>query len=280
MNAGDWLRSCALKLNDAGVGSAHLDSLLLLEFVLKRDRTHFLSHPEIVISTAQLQQLNGVLTRRVDHEPIAYITKNIEFYGRNFYVDYRVLAPRPESETMIEILKSLLLGQTLLASEDQVVVDVGTGSGCLAITVKLEIPSAKLIATDNSQAALAVARHNARKLGVNVKFYQGDLLRPLFALHLKLYVILANLPYVPDKYKINRAAGHEPKAAIFGGKDGLDLYRQFFVQVASLPHKPKFILTESLPPQHTELAGIAKKSGYTLKKTDGFIQLFTLHPQS
>lgn len=276
MKIGDWLRASALKLNGAGVDSAHLDSLLLLEFVLKRERTYFLANPEIAINTGRLQQLNKLLKRRLAHEPMAYILKNIEFYGRNFYVDKRVLTPRPESETMIELLLDLAESQKLKAKSGLIVVDVGTGSGCLAITTKLEFPALSVVATDVSQQALTVARRNARKLGADIKILHGDLLEPLrnSVFGFRSSVILANLPYVPNQYKINRAAGHEPKEAIFDGVDGLDLYRQFFKQVSSLPYLPRYILTEALPPQHNLMVKIAKKAGYHLQKIDGLIQLY------
>jgi methylase of polypeptide subunit release factors len=93
--------------------------------------------------------------------------------------------------------------------------------------------------------------------------------------HIKTYdVILANLPYVPDSYKVNQAAAMEPKIAIFGGRDGLDVYRRFFAQLQRFSWKPNYVLTEALPPQHTELTKIAQSSGFKLFKADDFIQVF------
>jgi release factor glutamine methyltransferase len=124
---------------------------------------------------------------------------------------------------------------------------------------------------DIDASCLAVARHNSLLHELHLHCYKRDLLnRPVRPYD----VLLANLPYVPDHWKINEAAAMEPKIAIFGGKDGLDLYRRLFGQITKLPWQPKYIFTESLPPQHKELAKIAKNHGYKLAKTQDFIQLF------
>ena len=114
-------------------------------------------------------------------------------------------------------------------------------------------------------------RHNCALHELHLHCYKRDLLnRPVR----NYEVILANLPYVPNRWKINQAAAMEPRIAIFGGKDGLDLYRRLFEQLKKLPWQPKYILTESLPPQHQQLAKIAKDGDYKLAKTEDFIQLF------
>ncbi len=177
-----------------------------------------------------------------------------------------VLEPRPESETMIELLKKLPLPKKPL------IADIGTGSGALAITAKLEIPGAEVIATDIDIKCLAVAKNNTQRLGAEVKFFKGDLLEPIFKF--KPSALLCNLPYVPDNYHLNSAAMNEPKIAIFGGPDGLDLYRRLFDQIDYLETKPTYILTESLPPQHKKLAKVAKKHSYKLAQTTDFIQVF------
>src|SRR5690606_26497608 len=112
-------------------------------------------------------------------------------------------------------------------------IDVGTGSGAIAITVKLEKPECNVYATEISKDAFDVARDNAKKLGANVEFFEGNLLEPFVTLNPKPYTpyaVMANLPYVPDDLTINESAMHEPKIAIFGGKDGLDLYQEMFNQ--------------------------------------------------
>lgn len=270
MKIDTWLKSTSKKLNEAGIGTAHLDALVLLEDTLGKDRTHLLANPQLKLITEQIKKLDRQIKRRIKHEPLAYIRGQTEFYGREFCLDRRVLEPRPESETMIELLKALSARREALN-----IIDLGTGSGALAITAKLEIPKAKVIATDIDPKCLIVARRNARLLKANVKFLQGDLLQPIKVLDSSLTFILANLPYVPESFKINPAAMAEPRIAIFGGSDGLDIYRQFFAQTQNLKARPKFILTEAMPPQHAKLEKIAKVAGYKLQQTDDFIQVFS-----
>jgi release factor glutamine methyltransferase len=118
---------------------------------------------------------------------------------------------------------------------------------------------------------LAVARHNLALHELHLHTRKSDLLRR----HIRTYdVVLANLPYVPEHYKINQAAAMEPKIAIFGGRDGLDIYRRFFAQLHRFHWNSNYVLTEALPPQHDDLRAIAEDSGFKLFKSEGFIQVF------
>ena len=267
----DWLHDATKNLEQADSTTARLDCLVLLEDVTSKDRGWLLAHPEFELSDTHVTKLNGWLQRRSMHEPLAYIRKKTEFYGREFYINSQVLEPRPESETMISLLKTINLPQNAL------VADIGTGSGALAITAKLEIPTILAVAIDIDPKCLIVARRNARKLGAKISFLRGDLLTPLVTHNTikRPTVLLCNLPYVPDDFHINPAAMREPRLAIFGGIGGLDVYRRLFAQLSDLTHKPRNILTESLPPQHQTLAEIAKAAGYQLETTDDFIQLFS-----
>lgn len=277
MNNADWLKLATKKLDNAGIGTARLDCLVLLEDATGKDRAWLLAHPEHTVQATTLYRLNRQVKRRVQHEPLAYIRGKTEFYGREFLINHDVLEPRPESETMIELLKQLIENQTPKAKSQFTVVDVGTGSGALGITAALEVPNSKVIATDIDSKCLKVARQNARKHRVDVEFYKGDLLQPIpnssFSIHNS--VILANLPYVPDHYHINEAAGMEPRIAIFGGMDGLDIYRKLFAQVTQYPSPPLFILTESLLFQHKSLVKIARDCGFVEVQDEDFIQVFT-----
>lgn len=270
-----WLKQAETKLKAAGIGSSRLDALILLEDELGKDRSWLLAHPETTLQGQSLQTLDRRIERRLKHEPLAYIRGFSEFYGRKFIVNKEVLEPRPESETMVELLLDLAKSQKLKA-KSLTIVDVGTGSGALAITAKLEIPQAEVIATDIDPKCLSVAKRNARAHSAKIKFRQGDLLQPLLAFSFQLSAILANLPYVPRNLRTNQAAAMEPRLAIDGGQDGLEVYRRFFEQLTKLEHKPKFILTESLPPQHKKMAEIAKAVGYKLDQTNDFIQVFAM----
>ena len=261
-----WLKANVGKLESAGIGTARLDCLVLLEDVTGKDRAWLLAHPNYEIDTPVIAKLREMIERRSNHEPLAYVRGKTEFYGREFIINQDVLEPRPESETMIDLLKKLDL------SAGTIIADIGTGSGALAITAKLELPEAGLIAVDIDRKCLDVARLNAKKLKADVEFLKGDLLKPL---KINTDVVLANLPYVPSNYKLNDAAMQEPKLAIFGGEDGLDIYRKMFAQIVNLSHIPKFVLSESLPFQHTELAKIASSAGYNQTTEEDFIQAFT-----
>jgi release factor glutamine methyltransferase len=267
---GEWLLSANALLTRVGIATARLDALVLLEDVMHEDRAYLLAHAEDDIDADTEKKLGELLNRRAMHEPLAYIRNKTEFYGREFYIDHRVLEPRPESETLIDMLKSVPL------PKDVTIIDVGTGSGALAITAKLELPYADVMATDVDSNALKVAERNCATYDCDVMFLKGNLLKP-FYLHYqpKNSVILANLPYVPDSFQINQAAMREPERAIFGGADGLDLYREMFDQIEPLAHKPQYVLTESMPPQHELLTSIARKHNYHLHARDDFILCFT-----
>lgn len=264
MNTEAFLQEATRKLTKAGIGSARLDSLILLEDATGKDRAWLLAHPEFTVSDYIINELNNRVTRRSQHVPLAYIRGQSEFFGRTFYVDERVLEPRPETETMIELALALPLRR------QPVIVDTGTGSGALAVTAKLEIPQATVYATDIDGGCLKVAKRNAESLKANITCLEADLLDSN-QLPAQLDIVLANLPYVPDDFHINLAASHEPRLAIFGGLDGLELYRRLFNGLEA-----SYVLTEALPPQHEMLAAIAAEAGYKQLRKQDFIQVFAI----
>lgn len=333
--ASSWLSEATTKLEDAGIATARLDCLVLLEDATGKDRGWLLAHPEFELPLALMTILDARVYRRTQHVPLAYIRGRAEFYGREFIVNEYTLVPRPETETMIEVLGLVsrlessitswddngrrhsshrrdrqgksdasstivhtdegykvvwekpakgrtksALPQTPsdhLTSNDQhlFIIDVGTGSGAIAITAKCEHPDATVAATDIDDRCLETARQNAKRLDATITTVKGNLLEPFdFGGLNRTIVLLCNLPYVPDNFQINTAATHEPRHALFGGPDGLDLYREMFTQITSMTLKPDYILTESLPPQHNTLAGIAESASYRLQQVNDFIQLF------
>lgn len=274
MIAGELLQSAIRSLTVAGIGTARLDALVLLEDITGRDRSWLLAHPEYELNPEHIRVLNEQISRRADHVPLAYIRGRTEFYGREFEVTEHTLEPRPESETMIELLKNFVQppgsGQMLR------IADAGSGTGCLGITAALELGDGTQVTfIDIDPETLTVARRNAEKYQIHGAFRQND----LFTEDDTPYdVVLANLPYVPDSFHINEAAMREPRIAIFGGHDGLDLYRRMFAQLQHRRQKPRFVFTEALPPQHEQLTSVATSHGYTLHTSDDFIQVFV--PQS
>jgi release factor glutamine methyltransferase len=251
MKIGKILERGERRLGKAGISSARLDVLILLEDALHKDRAWVLAHPKHEVAEGTARRLERKIERRAGHVPLAYIRGHTEFYGRHFKVNRHVLEPRPESETMITLVQKLRL------PPKAAIADVGTGNGAIGISAALEFPGTIVDLYDISAGAIAVAKHNVH-------------------LHeLRLHVRkMANLPYVPEHWQINQAAMAEPKIAIFGGKDGLDVYRKLFTQLQRFTWQPKYVLTEALPPQHEALAAIAGRHGFQVKQTDDFIQVF------
>jgi len=285
MTAGEFLKQSEDSFKTAGISSARLDALILLEDSLHKDRAWILAHPETKISQAVAGRLSRKVERRARHVPLAYIRGHTEFYGRSFKVNRHVLEPRPESETMIELLKQIVDGESLMVNRNSknhkpktinplnslAIADVGTGNGAIGITAALELPGSTVDLYDISAGCVSVAKHNTHLHELHLHVRKMNLLsRPLRPYE----VILANMPYVPDKWQINQAAMAEPKIAIFGGKDGLDVYRKLFAQLGRFTWKPSYVLTEALPPQHEKLAAIAAAHGFNLRKSDDFIQVF------
>lgn len=316
MNVAQWLREAQQRLQNADIETARLDAVVLLEDCLSTNRTHLLAHPETELTTEQLKTLTKQLERRAQHEPLAYIRGKSEFYGREFIVSPAVLEPRPESETMIELLKryaqegtfgrdhpvgtvsetdqlAIETGSSLQCPERDAngtilrIADVGSGSGAVGITAALELSNVHVELLEIDDAAIEIAKRNVIYFATDIPVIKSDLLWPVqgaatrqtqrkaIATH-EYDILLCNLPYVPDEHTINQAATFEPRLAIFGGQDGLDLYRQLFAQLAQLARKPLLILCESLPAQHEMLAAIATTAGYRQDAEDDFIQAFVL----
>lgn len=258
-----WLQAATQKLTDVGIDSARLDALLLLESATNYSRTHILAHPETPLQGPTLQWVDEWLERRLKREPMAYILGAKEFYGREFVVTPDILIPRPESEAFIDELHAI--------SKDDPwkLLDVGTGSGILAITAKLEFPNWQVEACDISESALVVAQQNAKKLNADVQFFTSDLLSKATQ---NYDVIIANLPYVPDSVITSQEITKEPALALFSGTDGLAHYRRFFAKLSGT--SPTYVLSEALENQHEAINKLAKKAGYKLLSTNVLIQVF------
>ena len=213
--------------------STRRDVYVLLEHVLQTDRTVFYAYPERELTTEQEQQYLSLLQRRLQNEPIAYLTGHQEFYGLDFVVDKRVLIPRPETELLVEETLRIVR-ERLNKGSVPVVADIGTGSGAIPITLTVEEPRLSLVyGVDISPDALDVARMNCERHHVEgrIRLLQGDLLAPLPE---PVDIITANLPYVglderdiltPDVYD------YEPHLALFSGQEGLDLLQRFLQEV-------------------------------------------------
>ena len=241
------LGSAATLLRDAGVENPFAEAQLLTGRALGLERTTLLAHPEYCVAEIELARLEARLERRARREPFAYVVGEREFYGRTFLTDRRALVPRPETELLIETALDALrdvAGQPLI-------VDVGTGSGCIAVTLALELPNARLVATDLSAEALALAATNVRRfdVGDRVQLVQGNLLSWF---HGSIDLVAANLPYLPAESFDELAPevrDHEPRMALDGGPGGARLIKLLLGEAAQWPIG---ILLAELDPRHAE----------------------------
>ena len=206
------------------IEDAALESELLLRHALKISRVQLYLDLNQELSPEQEATFWQLIERRLSHEPTAYILGHREFYGLDFYVDPSVLIPRPESELLVE--KALKLAQNHTVST---IAEVGTGCGAIAISLALNLPQAKIYATDISAPALKVALFNCQKHGVEdrICLLAGDMLDPLPE---PVDLIVANLPYVKESEI--KAANPEPLLALNGGSDGLEKIRQLCHQIS------------------------------------------------
>ncbi|MFI5270785.1 MAG: N5-glutamine methyltransferase family protein [Candidatus Saccharimonadales bacterium] len=275
MTIKNWLSDATDLLNSSGIQTSRLDSLILLEYILKKERTWILAHPEYEISAPETTKLNNVLAKRAKNVPIAYIRGKSEFYGREFKVNHFVMQPRPESEAFIDLLKALM-GEEDISSrlpKRPFLVDVGAGSGAIGTTIALELQNIDVILLELDVNAAKVAKINVDLFTLKIPVIISDLLANAPN---KIDIVTANLPYVPDDHIINEAAKKEPKKAIFGGPDGLNIYRRMFNDIENMSHKPLLILIEAFPSQHPKMTEIASKSGYFPHISNGFVQAYTL----
>lgn len=271
-----------------------LDAELILLFGLKDalppgvDRSYLVAHPTMGISQHKWEQLDALAARRAQGEPLAYILGEKEFYGRDFQVNPAVLIPRPETESLVELVQTALeelrgaqkveaLYDSGLSVNSQEtakkcqILEIGTGSGCLAVTLSLEMPGVEVTAIDVLEVALEVAQANNRALGGKVQFLRSDLLKNVpettdFA------VLVANLPYVDLKWEWleRKSLDFEPELALYAGENGLKLYRELLEELAERPLKPRFLVFEADPCQHQGLIALAAQRGYKWRKTQGF----------
>lgn len=205
----------------------HQDARLLLQDLLGVDHAYLAGHPEQLLTAGQEERFRTLVARAVESEPIPYILGEADFYGLRFSVTPAVLIPRPETELLLEAAL-----EWAKSHEVQRIVDVGTGSGCIAITLARHLPRVQIAATDVSREALAIARQNASRHQVadRIDFYQGSLLQPVAE---SIDLLVANLPYVSDEEWTSlddAIKWYEPAGALRGGPDGLDLIRRLLRQ--------------------------------------------------
>lgn len=260
MTIESWLSLAQKKLQGSSE-SPRLDSILLLSLALNKQREYILAHPEDRLKKKDLQILSELISRRETNEPMAYIRGKKEFYGREFIVNNSVLIPRPESETIIDILK------TEYPKNPGLVLDIGTGSGSLAITASLEL-KVNVEASDIDSKALEVAKINVKKHRAQVNLITSDLLTNLSS---KYMYFLANLPYLPSDMILKKDLDYEPTKALFAKDAGLELIFKLLATINNYSEDQSILLIEALGSQHQTIIKEAKKYGWQLLKKEGLI---------
>jgi release factor glutamine methyltransferase len=228
-----------------------LDSALILEYVLGLSKLDIIMQENDILSDFELEAINKCLELRLKQIPIAYILGYKEFYGREFTVNQDVLIPRPETETIIEITKELYSSK-----KDVIIWEIGTGSGCIAITLNLEIPNAQVIASDISKKALQLAKNNDIILTGkqdNIVWLEGDLLTAFQKQEAKVDIIIANLPYLNQNQYQDASILYEPDIALYSPKDGLEHYIRLLQEIQRLFIIWPNIILEINPEQVNEL---------------------------
>ncbi|MBR6810901.1 peptide chain release factor N(5)-glutamine methyltransferase [Candidatus Saccharibacteria bacterium] len=260
MNVSSWLKRAATSQ------ISHLDAELILAHALNKERVFLHAHPDYELTESEQKKAEDYLKRRQNHEPVAYILGSKEFYGREFAVTPDTLIPRPETEAIIDLVKELSL-------EKPKILDVGTGSGCIAITLKLELPESDVIAVDISEKALAVAEKNANNMHANLEFKKSDLLKNVDE---KFDIIVANLPYVDKNWDwLSPELDFEPETALYSEDFGLkDIKNLILESNTKLAEQGKLILESDIS-QHEAIESFVKSNtNMRLVKTSGLAQMF------
>jgi len=257
MRLSEALNAAVSRLESEDVGSPRMNGELLLMFVLGCDRAYLYTHPERQLSPEEQLRYDEAIGDRARGVPAQYITGHQEFWGLDLLVNADVLIPRPETEHVIEAV--LELSRHLPSHVGPRLVDVGTGSGCIALALAAELPEAEIHAVDISEQALAIARLNAERLQFSqrVHFHRSDLLGDIRFRDLDF--VVSNPPYVGESEadKVQKEVRRfEPHVALFGGVSGLDIYRRLIPQASQALHSGGWLVTEigfSQRPQLVEL---------------------------
>lgn len=223
------VREASRILEAAGVPESRREAGSLLSFVLVKDRTFLIAHADDAVDDDRLERFRESVERRAAGEPLQYITGVQDFYGREFRVTPDVLIPRPETELLVEAALEIV------RTADPVFCDVGTGSGCIAVTLLCELPKARAVALDKSPAALEIAKFNADQHGVadRIEFFVSDCFNALDPADHRFNLIVSNPPYVPEQQLPGlqrEVRDHEPLVALSPGPDGLTMIRRLLAE--------------------------------------------------
>lgn len=269
MTIAEWLRDATNELADAMFTSPRLDAEIILAHTIRHPRTYLHAHGDDSLEDRHEEVANARLELRKDHVPIAYIIGHKEFYGRRFNVSPAVLIPRPESEQMIGMLKKLLPNTEPLPDiAPKKLIDIGTGSGCLGITAKLEFPDLHVTLSDTSRHALTIAEKNALMHGAEVDLLVSDLLATYPH---SPDIVLANLPYVDTSWDTSPELAHEPAEALYAAKGGLAIIEKCIEQCTRRVKPGGLLLLEADTRQLDAIATYAKRHSFSEVNRSDFV---------
>jgi len=264
MTLAEAINNAATRFIAAGIGTPRLDAEVLLRHALKRDRAWLLAHFHDRLDEEPRGIFEQAVERRAKREPLQYITGKQEFWGLEFAVSPEVLIPRPETELIIETVLNSVQDRNKACT----LIDLCTGSGCIATVLASELPAARIIATDKSPGAIAVARENASSHGVldRILFMEGDLTAPLESLDIdgQVDIIVSNPPYVRSgDYPALQpeVKDYEPALALFGGPEGTDIHQRIINAAVRYLTSNGLLIMEMGIGQAEILANYLKKVG-------------------
>ena len=265
MRAGAAVRAAAGRLLAAGVTTPEQDAELLLRHLLGWDRATLLTRGDVDIAPGDLERYDRLVSERARRRPLQHLVGTQAFWRHEFLVTPDALIPRPETETLVEAALEALRG-----TQGPRVVDVGTGSGCIALSLAAELKDATVHATDVSPAALAVARDNARRLGLvdRVSFHEGDLLAPVAGLG-PFDLVASNPPYVgPDELGglAPEVRDHEPRLALVPPGDALAIYRRLVPEARALLKPGGLLLLEIGAGLERGVVELCERDGFTIDR--------------
>jgi len=266
MTIRDALKHAQRRLDDARIPGGRLDSELLMAYMVGRDRAWLLAHNDTELDEPQLEQFDALVNRRLNREPLVHITGSREFYGLDFEITPHVLTPRIETEQMVEWAVNY-------APQNSNLIDIGTGSGAIAVAIATRRPDLQVTATDISDRELDVARRNADRHHASVNFIASDLWSQVSG---QFETVVTNLPYLSDDAELMPEVQREPLVALVGGPDGLDLYRRLLAQLPTHLSPGGYLFTESDPWQHEALIAEAARYGLSPIEQGYFILGFQL----
>jgi release factor glutamine methyltransferase len=260
------MKDATSRLTEAGIDTARLDARVLLEHVLGVDHTYMIVNHTQLIKKVEIAEFKTLLERREQREPVATIVGHREFWSMDFKTSRFTLDPRPDSETLIDAVMRLRPNR----AKSYNILDLGTGTGCLLLSLLSEYPAAQGVAVDVSKEALEIAGHNAKELGLNgrTEFVESSWGEKLVG---KFDIIITNPPYIPtaDIAELEKeVTEYDPHRALDGGTDGLDEYRKVIPDVKRLLAPEGLSVIEFGEGQHDDVIALCEQAGLSLIKTE------------